>query len=76
VDTRSKPKNIDDLNNARPKASRYFMNKRKTHLKAKIKKLETNSRIKKNIRDLYSGSSDFKKSYQPRTNRVRMIKMI
>jgi hypothetical protein len=75
VDTRSKPKNIDNLNNVRPKASKYFRNKRKAYLKAKIKKLETNSKTK-NIRDLYSGSNDFNKGYQPRTNRVRMVKMI
>jgi len=40
------------------------------NLKAKIEELETNSKIK-NIRHLYSGISDFKKGYQPRTNIVK-----
>jgi hypothetical protein len=40
----------------------------KEYLKAKIQKLETNSMIK-NIRDLYKGINDFKKGYQPRTNK-------
>jgi hypothetical protein len=44
--------------------------KKKEYLKAKIAKLETNSEIK-NIRVLYRGISDFKKGYQPRTNRVK-----
>jgi len=39
-------------------------------LKAKIYKLETNSKIN-NIRDLNRGISDFKKGYQPRTNIVK-----
>jgi len=39
-------------------------------LKAKIEELETNNKIK-NIRYLYRGISDFKKSYQPRTNVVK-----
>jgi len=36
-------------------------------MKAKIEELETNSKIK-NIRDLYRGISDFKKSYHARSN--------
>jgi hypothetical protein len=36
-------------------------------MKAEIEKLENNSKIK-NIRDLYSGISDFMEGYQPRTN--------
>jgi hypothetical protein len=40
----------------RHKASRYFRNKKKEYLKAKIEELETNNKIK-NIRDLYRGSS-------------------
>jgi len=51
-------------------ASRHFRNKKKEYLKAKIEKLETNSKIK-NIRDLYMGISDYKKAYQPRTNIVK-----
>ena len=39
-------------------------------MKAKTEELETNSKLK-NIRDLYRGNKDFKKSYQPRTNIVR-----
>jgi hypothetical protein len=39
----------------------------KDYLKAKVYELETNSKIN-NVRDLYRGISDFKKSYQPRTN--------
>ena len=39
----------------------------KEYLKARIKELETNSKIK-NIRDLYGGINDFKKGYHPRTN--------
>ena len=42
----------------------------KAYLKAKIEELETNSKIK-NISDLYKGISDFKKGYQPRTNKVK-----
>jgi hypothetical protein len=39
-------------------------------LKVKTDELETSSKIK-NIRDLYRGTSDFKKCYQPRTNIVQ-----
>jgi hypothetical protein len=45
---------------------KYFRNKKKAYLKPKIQELETNSKIN-NIRDLYRGSNDFKKGYQPRT---------
>jgi hypothetical protein len=38
-------------------------------LKAKIDKLETNSKIK-NMRDFYKSINDFKKRYQHRTNIV------
>ena len=45
----------------------------KENLKAKIEKLETNSKIK-NIRDLYTGVNDFQKGYQPKTNeRMRRV---
>ena len=50
-------------------ASRHFRNKKKADLKAKIEELEINSKLK-NIRGLYRGINDFKKSYQPRTNIV------
>src|SRR5215831_10162697 len=58
--------NVDNLNNVRRDASRYFRNKKKAYLRAKIKELETNSKIN-NIRDLYRGINYFKKGYQPRT---------
>jgi hypothetical protein len=62
--------NEDNLNNERREASRHFRNKKKEYLKAKIEEeLETNSKFK-NIRDLYGGNKDCKKSYQPRTNIV------
>ena len=57
--------NVDNLNNVRSEASRHFRNKKKEYLKAEIKELETNSKIK-NIRDLYRGINNFKKGYQPR----------
>ena len=47
-----------------------FQNKKKAYLKAKIEKLETNSKIN-NVRDLYRGINDFKKGYQPNTIRVK-----
>jgi len=50
--------NVDNLNNVRCEASRHFRNKKKEYLKAKIEKLETNSKIQ-NIRDLYRDISDF-----------------
>ena len=56
--------NVDDLNSVRRYASRYFRNKQKAYLKAKIEELETNSKIK-NIRYLYRGISDFKKGWLP-----------
>ena len=45
----------------------------KEYLKAKIEELETNNKIK-NIRDQYGGIMDFKKGYQPRTNKVKDVK--
>ena len=40
-------------------SSRYFRNKKKAYLRAKIEELETNSKIL-NIRDLYRGINYFK----------------
>ena len=57
--------NVDNLNNIRRDASKYFRNKKKAYLKAKIEELEIDSKIK-NIRDLYRGINGFKKGYQPR----------
>jgi hypothetical protein len=51
--------------------SRHFRNKKKTCLKAKIEELKTNRKIKKNIRDLYRGISDFNNGYQPIPNTVK-----
>ena len=51
--------NVDILNNVRCEDSRHFRNKTKEYLRAKIKELETNSKIQ-NIGDLYRGISDFK----------------
>ena len=47
----------------------------KEYLKAKLEELETNSKIK-NIWDLNSGISNFKKGYQPRTNMVKLRRVI
>jgi hypothetical protein len=49
--------------------------KKEGNLKAKADERETNSKIK-NITDLYRGNSDFKKGYQPRTNTVKMRRVI
>jgi hypothetical protein len=62
--------NVENLKKVRRDASRHLRNKKKAYQKAKIEERETNSKIK-NIRDLYSGISDFKKGYQPRTNIVK-----
>ena len=63
-------RNVDKLNDVRRDVSRHFRIKKKAYLKAKIEELETNSKIKY-IRDLYRGINDFKKGYQPRTNKVK-----
>ena len=62
--------NQSNLRKVRREANKHFRKKEKEYLKSKIDELETNSKIK-NIRDLYRGFSDFKKGYQPRTNRVK-----
>jgi hypothetical protein len=56
------------MNNVNRDDSRHFRNK-KEYMKAKIEELKTNSKIKY-IRDMYRGTNDFKKGYQPRTNIV------
>jgi len=48
--------NVGDLNSVSREASRYFRNKEKKYLKAKIDELETGSKIKKNIRDCIGAS--------------------
>ena len=62
--------NVDILNNVRCEVSRHFRNRKKAHLRAKIEKLETNSKIQ-NIRDLYRDINDFKNGYQSRCNIVK-----
>jgi len=62
--------NVDNLNNVSREVRRHFRNKKNAYLRAKIEKLETNSKIK-NISALYRGISDFKKGYQPRCNIVK-----
>jgi len=43
-------RNVDNLNSVRRELSRYFGNKKKAYLRAKVEELETNSEIQ-NIRD-------------------------
>jgi hypothetical protein len=62
--------NVDNLNNVRSEASRYFRNKKKEYLKGKINELATNSK-NKNFRDLYRGINGFKRGYQPRDYLVK-----
>ena len=62
--------NVDSLKNVRREASRHFRIKKKEYLKAKFEEPKCNRKIK-NIRDLYKGTNDFKKYYQPRTNTVK-----
>jgi superoxide dismutase len=47
--------NVENLNKVRRDASRHLRNKKKAYLKAKIKELETNSKIK-NVRDCTKAS--------------------
>jgi hypothetical protein len=54
-----------DLQNLRRETSRIFRNKKREYLKGKINELETNYKDR-NIRDLYRGTNEFKKVYQPR----------
>jgi len=65
--------NVDNFNSVRREVSRHFRNKKKEYLRAKIEKIEANSKIH-NIRDLYKGINDFKKGYQPRCNIVKYEK--
>jgi len=66
----SSQSNVYNLNSVRCEASRHFRNKKKTYLKANIEELETSSKFK-TVRDLCRGISDFKQSYQHRTNMVK-----
>jgi RNA polymerase-interacting CarD/CdnL/TRCF family regulator len=58
------------LRNVRREGSRHFRNKKREYLKEKINECELHSKSK-NIRDLYRGMTEFKKSYQPKTNLVK-----
>jgi hypothetical protein len=46
--------NVDNMNKVRREVNRFFRNKKKAYLKAKIEELETNSKIN-HTRDLYRG---------------------
>jgi hypothetical protein len=59
--------NRDNLNNTRHEARSHFRNKNRECLKDKINELVTDSK-NKNIRGLYRGINEFKRSYQPRSN--------
>jgi hypothetical protein len=63
-------RNADNLNNVRHEASRHLRNKKKENLKDKTDKQDTKGQFK-NIRDLYRGTSVFKKGYQPTSNTVK-----
>jgi hypothetical protein len=67
--------NVGNLNNERCEASRHFSNQNKVQLKGKIDEIEIKRKIK-NISDLYRDIIDFKKGYQPRTNIVKMRRVI
>jgi hypothetical protein len=62
--------NEDDLSNAQREASRHFRKKKREYLKDRINKLESNIKSK-SIEDLYRGTNEFKKGYQPRTNLLK-----
>jgi hypothetical protein len=62
--------NVNNLNKVKRDASRHFRNKKKAYFKAKIKKLETKSKII-NIKDLYRVINYVKRGYQPRTRIVK-----
>jgi hypothetical protein len=56
--------NEGNLSNVWWEASRHFRDRKGEYLEDKINELESNSK-NKNIRNLYRGISEFKKSYQP-----------
>jgi hypothetical protein len=62
--------NENNLSNVWREASKHFRNKKRKYLKDKINELESNSMNKSN-RDLYRGTNEFKKGYEPRTNFVK-----
>jgi hypothetical protein len=62
--------NEDNLRNVTRDASRRFRNQEREYLKDKINEIELNSN-NMNIRDVYRGITEFKKSYNPKTNLVK-----
>jgi hypothetical protein len=62
--------NGDNLKNLRRETSRTFRNEKRNYLKGKIRELETNN-TNKSIRDLYRGTNEFNKGYQPRINIIK-----
>jgi hypothetical protein len=62
--------NEGNLSDVKWKASRYFRIKIREYLKDKINELESDSN-NKNTRDLYRGTNEFKKGYQPINNLVK-----
>jgi hypothetical protein len=62
--------NEDNLRNVRLEDSRHFRNKKREYLKDKINNIELNNK-NKNIRELYTGITEFKKAYQPKFNLVK-----
>jgi len=56
--------NVDNLNSVRREVSRHFRNNKKAYVRAKFEVLEANSKIK-NIRDLYKGINDLRRSTIP-----------
>jgi hypothetical protein len=57
--------NGDNMKNLRCESSKMLRNNKREFLKDKINELETNNKTK-NIRDLYRGTNEFRKGYQPR----------
>jgi hypothetical protein len=62
--------NEDNLSDVRREVSRHFRKKKREYLNDKINQLKSN-RKNKNITDLYTGTNEFQKGYQPRTNLVK-----
>jgi hypothetical protein len=62
--------NGDNLKSIRHEASGHLKNKKREYLTDKINELAINSK-KKNIRELYRGVNEFKKSSQPTSNFVK-----
>jgi hypothetical protein len=61
---------VDNVNNVRREANRYFRNKKREYLKDKMNEIATNSK-NKNIRELYRGINGYKRGYQPKTHLVK-----